>query len=103
VCRGPELAHLGSARAAHLVLAVVATAAVMCGLGAAGYVAGGASAVPSPTAVVQVGAGETVWDVADRVAPGSERPAVVQRIRELNDMAGSELRPGQALLVPDGR
>lgn len=101
--RGPGPVDLGSGRAAHLVLAVLATVTVVCGLGAVGHVAGGASAVPSPTAVVQVGAGETVWDVAERVAPGSERQAVVQRIRELNDMAGSGLRPGQALLVPDGR
>lgn len=102
VHRGPGPADLGSARAAHLILAVVVTVALVCGLGAVGHLAGDGSDVPSPTAVVQVGAGETLWDVAERVAPGSERQAVVQRIRELNGMAGSELRPGQALRVPHG-
>lgn len=59
--------------------------------------------VPAQTVLVQVGAGETVWDVAQRVAPKSDQRAVVERIRQLNGMAGSAVQPGQQLEVPDGR
>ncbi len=89
--------------AVQVVIAGVVTFTVVCGLAVLGQVAAGGPGVPATTAVVQVGAGETVWDVARRVAPDAATPAVVQRIRELNAMAGSELRPGQQLRVPDGR
>jgi predicted Zn-dependent protease len=59
--------------------------------------------VPQRTAVVDVRSGETLWDLAERVAPRSSPPAVVERIRELNGMQGSTVHPGQPLLVPDGR
>jgi predicted Zn-dependent protease len=60
-------------------------------------------AVPQQTAVVRVGAGETIWDVAARVAPQSDQRAVVDQIRKLNRLADSEVVPDQQLQVPDGR
>ena len=90
-------------RAVRVVTAAVVTLGVVCGLAVLGQVVADGPAVPAATAVVRVGAGETVWDVARRVAPDAATPAVAQRIRELNGMAGSELRPGQQLTVPDGR
>jgi len=89
-------------RALQVVIAGMVTFTVVCGLAALGQVAAEDPTVPATTAVVEVGAGETVWDVARRVAPDTATPAVVQRIRELNGMVGSELRPGQQLTVPDG-
>jgi hypothetical protein len=62
----------------------------------------GGPAVPAATTVVQVGAGETLWDVARRVVPGTPVAAVVQRIRELNGLDGSSVHAGQPLVVPDG-
>ncbi len=59
--------------------------------------------VPAQTAVIEVGAGETVWDVAQRVAPKSDQREVVERIRQLNGLAGSAVQPGQQLQVPDRR
>ena len=102
-CAAPDRVEPAHRRALQVVIAGVVTLAVVCGLAVLGQVAAGGPAVPATTAVVQVGAGETVWDVARRVAPDAAAPAVVQRIRELNGMAGSELRPGQRLTVPDGR
>lgn len=58
---------------------------------------------PARTAVIRVGAGETVWDVARRVAPQSDQTAVVERIRQLNGIVASDILPGQQLRVPDGR
>lgn len=88
-------------RVVHLVAAVAVTLAVTVALGWLGQLAD--AGIPAETAVVRVGAGETVWDVAQRVAPESDPQTVVQRIRELNGMTGSAVQPGQQLQVPDGR
>lgn len=88
-------------RLVHLVLAVAVTLVVVGALAWLGQAAD--AGVPAETAVVRVGAGETVWDVAERVAPESDARAVVQRIKELNAMTGSAVQPGQRLRVPDGQ
>ena len=81
--------------------AVVVTLAVVGALSWLGQAVD--AGLPAETLVVRVGAGETVWDVAVRVAPESDPRAVVQRIRELNGMTTSAVQPGQQLQVPDGR
>ncbi|MGH4026223.1 MAG: LysM peptidoglycan-binding domain-containing protein [Pseudonocardiaceae bacterium] len=85
--------------------AVAVTLAVVGVLGWLGQAAsaGSSAETPAETSVVRVGAGETVWDVAVRVAPESDPRAVVQRIRELNGMTSSAVQPGERLQVPDGR
>ncbi len=92
---------LRSARVASLVAAVMVTLAVVGGLSWLGQAA--SPGVPAHTAVIRVGAGETVWDVAARVAPRSDQRGVVERIRQLNRMVDSAIQPGQQLQVPDGR
>lgn len=62
-----------------------------------------APAVPDRTAVVSVGAGESLWDVARQNAPGSDPQAVVDRIAELNDLQGGAVPAGASLVVPAGR
>ncbi|WP_291413965.1 LysM peptidoglycan-binding domain-containing protein [Actinophytocola sp.] len=60
----------------------------------------GASSVPDRTTVVRVQSGESLWELAGRVAPGSDPSAVVDRIRELNGGLTGGVRPGQPLNVP---
>jgi hypothetical protein len=86
------------------VVTLVASATVMLAVvGGLDWTASDApSAVLADTAVARVGAGETVWDVARRVAPRSDQRAVVQRIQQLNGIVGSAVTPGQQLLVPNG-
>jgi hypothetical protein len=86
---------------ARLVAAAAVTLIVVSGLGWIGQ--NTAPEVPANTAVVQVGAGETLWDIARRVAPRSDPRAVVERIRQLNQITGSAVSPGQWLQVPDSR
>src|SRR5437763_7266967 len=88
-------------RGTRLVAAATVTLAVVGGLGWIGQ--GAPPRVPANTVVVEVGAGETVWDIARRVAPRSEQRAVVERIRQLNQIVGSAVSPGQQVQVPDGR
>ena len=83
---------------ALLIVGLVAAAAVI-GLAMLRSVATD-DGVPTRTAVVEVRTGETLWDLAHRVAPQSPPQAVVERIRELNDMRGSTVHPGQPLVVP---
>jgi hypothetical protein len=68
------------------------------GLAALGNAA--APDVPADTAVVRVEPGESLLRLAGRVAPHSDAAAVVDRIRELNGLGGSSVRPGQPLTVP---
>jgi hypothetical protein len=63
-------------------------------------VGGVAAPVPADTTVAVVGAGESLSDVAARVAPGADAGAVVLRIRELNGLEGSAVAPGRPLVVP---
>lgn len=85
-------------------LACVA-ALITLGLGAlADLSGGGRPADPEPVsgqlAVVQVQAGETLQDVAGRVAPGSPIGQVVERIRELNKLESASVDVGQTLIAP---
>lgn len=51
-------------------------------------------------AVVQVQAGETLQDLAGRVAPDAPVEQVVSRIRELNDLRSVAVDAGQTLIAP---
>lgn len=84
---------------AWLVLTVFAVAA-FTGLVALRSV--GTDVVPSTTAVVQVQAGESLSELAGRVAPVAPAAAVVERIVSLNGLAGAAVRPGEFLVVPFG-
>ena len=80
----------------------VAAAVVAAALSVFYLYATGATSVPERTAVVHVQVGESLLDVAERSAPDSDPEAVADRIRELNALPDAEVKPGQALVVPDG-
>lgn len=44
--------------------------------------------------------GETLWAVAQRIAPGQDPRPVVDQIRRLNGLSSAELQAGQQLLLP---
>jgi hypothetical protein len=81
---------------------LLAVAAAVCfAVVGLGMLAGsGESSVPQRTTVVRVEPGESLWELAGRVAPGSDASAVVDRIRELNGGLGGGVTPGQPLTVP---
>lgn len=58
--------------------------------------------IPDRVAVVQVAPGETLADVASRVAPDAPRSAVVAKIRELNELGSGTVQAGQTLVSPVG-
>jgi hypothetical protein len=61
-----------------------------------------APAVPGQLAVVRVQSGESIQQVARRVAPDAPVGAVVDRIRELNKLPSVALDAGQTLIAPVG-
>jgi hypothetical protein len=88
-------------RVAALLLGMLAVAGIVVGLSLLASAARG-PAMPDRTIVVEVAPGETLWELAERVAPGHPTGQVVDRIRELNGIRGVTVHPGQPLIVPDG-
>jgi hypothetical protein len=90
--------------ATTVVLALIAAAiTVWLGLVAQfGGVVGEPAAVPDRLAVIQVQSGETLHQVARRVAPDAPADQVMQRIRDLNQLESAALDAGQTLIAPIG-
>ncbi|MDO2970438.1 LysM peptidoglycan-binding domain-containing protein [Mycobacteroides abscessus] len=89
---------------ATIVVAVGAAVATMwlLMLGQVSAAGIGGAGVPDRLAVVQVAPGETLADVASRVAPEAPRSAMVSKIRELNELDSATVQAGQTLVSPVG-
>lgn len=115
---GPPMRYRGTgvlvSRASHrrrpitpagtVVLALIAGAITLwLGLVAQfGGVVGSEVEMPARLAVIQVQAGESLAQVAQRVAPDAPVGDVVERIRELNELESVALDAGQTLIAPIG-
>jgi len=75
-------------------------------LGSLANLSGNSSAAPVPApdhlAVVQVQAGETLQQLAQRVAPGTSAAQTADRIRDLNKLDSAAIDAGQTLIAPLG-
>jgi hypothetical protein len=86
-----------------LVVAGVLAFLVVLGIGWSMGGSPDAGSVPTRTVLVQVHQGETLWGVAQRMAPSAAPAAVVTKIRQLNSLdVDSVLYPGELLKVPTG-
>ena len=91
-----------SSRGRALLVAVWIAAAVVVLLVTAGRLQdlAGSPAVPaSAPAEVTVAPGETLWSIAERVAPSADPRGVVAEIRRLNGIGTDPVRAGQTLLL----
>lgn len=93
-------------RRGRLALSLAALACVLTVAGVA-YSSGGETSAASTrsrsspaTAVVRPG--DTLWQIARQADPQADPRVTVDRIIELNGLAGAPLRPGQRLLLPAG-
>ena len=85
------------------LLVVVLAAVLLLAAFSLGRVSSNASSDNRPTTThVTVHPGETMWQVAVRVAPDNDPRVTVQRLMRLNHMTTPELRAGQSLVVPVG-
>jgi hypothetical protein len=89
-------------RRGRIVLVLLASALLLAAIsiGRAGSQA--ATAVENGPALQQttVQSGETLWSVAQRIAPANDPREVVAQIRRINHLPSSSLRVGQQLLLP---
>lgn len=72
------------------------------GVVATGQFADAADSAPAGpvTAVVVVQPGESLWSIAQSIAPGADPREMVLRLRELNGLGSAVVVPGQSLVVP---
>ena len=59
-----------------------------------------AAAVPAAPQQLTVQHGESLWTLAQRIAPDDDPRDVVAQLRQINDLSSSSVRPGQQLLLP---
>lgn len=97
-------AHRPKAVSVAVTAAVAAAAALITlwlgSIAAAGGVSGATSPVPDRLAVVKVEAGESLQQVAARVAPAAPAAMMVDRIKELNGLDDGVPIAGQTLIAP---
>ena len=99
----PAASHLTRRGRLALVAVIVA---VLFGVFSLGRSAAEAAPEPQaslPAPVVQlatVQAGESLWSLAERIAPDNDTREVVAQIRRLNDLNDSHLQVGQQLVRP---
>ncbi|MDP9165032.1 MAG: LysM peptidoglycan-binding domain-containing protein [Actinomycetota bacterium] len=89
---------------ATVVMALVA-AAITVWLGLVAHLGAPAADAPTPAArlaVVQVQAGESLEQLAQRIAPDASIGSVVDQIRDLNELKSAAVDAGQTLIAPVG-
>ena len=98
----PTSGHLRLTRRGRLVLVLVAMALlfVAVSVGRAGSQAATVSDTGPGLEQVTVQPGETLWAVAQRIAPDNDPREVIAQIRRINDLETSTLQAGQQLLLP---
>jgi Tfp pilus assembly protein FimV len=83
-----------------VVAALVIAFAVGVFVTAAGSVATQSPGTPEPTRIVQVGSGDTLWEIAADLADDGEVRAMMEQIERLNALETTALQAGQRLVVP---
>lgn len=90
-------------RRGRIVLGIVLSvpfAAVLMVVGSWSADAETQAASAPATGVVVVQAGQSLWEIARIVEPGSDPRATITAIRDLNGLGSDAVVPGQALVVP---
>ena len=53
----------------------------------------------APMQRIEVKAGDTLWSIAERLAPGADPREMVYELRSINHLDSAQLQPGQILLA----
>ena len=95
-------APLRLTRRGRIVLTVLFVTALLVAFAAFGphSAATGEAGTPVPTRTVQVGQGDTLWEIASQVAAPGKTREMVHQIEELNALPGPSLVAGQTIAVP---
>ena len=98
----PTLRLTRRGRLLVVVTALLVAFAIGVFVTAAGSVATQQPGTAEPTRIVQVGSGDTLWDIASEVADGGDVRAMMAEIEQLNALDSVDLQAGQRLVVPAG-
>jgi hypothetical protein len=99
---GPVRSHLRmTARGRAVLLILIATPLVVLAL-VLGTSAGGATATGSstPLRTVTVLAGQSLWQIAGKVAPTADPRDVIADIMSVNALQSTDVQPGEKLEIP---
>jgi len=94
-----RITRRGRAVLTLLVAVPLAIAAAVTGIGALGAAAGTQGSAAT-FQYVTVEPGESLWQVAQEVAPAADPRDVVADILTLNNLSSGEVQPGQRLAIP---
>ncbi len=106
---GPGRTRLRITRRGRLVLSALIVSPVLAlgavaGVNATSAIATSAGAGSSASTVefdyITINAGESLWQVAERIAPTSDPRDVIAEIVSLNRLASSSVEPGQRVAIP---
>jgi Tfp pilus assembly protein FimV len=97
--RAPRTRITRRGRAVLLALTVLVLLALIS-LGRTGSQAATYVENTPPLQQTTVQPGETLWSVAQRIAPENDPREVIAQIRRINHLTSSSLRVGQQLLLP---
>jgi len=85
-------------------LAVIASLSILLLSGFAAVTGASAgstdTAIPTPYVKVSVKPGDTLWSIAESIAPRGDRRSLVADIVEINRLATPELQAGQKIYIP---
>lgn len=88
-------------RRGRAVIAALVSLPLVLGLLGLALNGGGAVAGSSSAPVtVTVESGQSLWSLAEQLAPGSSTADVVAELVALNGLDGASVMPGQVLIVP---
>ena len=93
----PSGGTLRLTRRGRLVVVMVTLLLAFAGFGL-GRASASHAAGPPRTTVVQ--AGETLWQIAERVAPHRDPRVLVEQLRAANHLGTGTVLPGQQLVLP---
>lgn len=94
-----RITRRGRAVLTVLIAVPLAVAAVIGGIGALGAAADDSAATAS-FEYVTVAPGESLWQLAEEVAPTADPRDVVADISHLNGLGSDVIQPGQRLAIP---
>jgi len=94
-----RITRRGRAVLTLLIAVPVAIGAAVAGVGALGAAAGTHSGTAA-FEYVTVEPGESLWQLAESVAPNADPRDVIAGILNLNDLSSGEVQPGQRLAIP---
>jgi hypothetical protein len=93
-------------RRGRVVLTALAALPIVAGILVGSLASGGAVAgiddgsAPVAFETVVVGAGDSLWVIAERIAPSEDPRDVILEIMRLNGLADAVVQPGQRLALP---